>query len=540
MSHSSSQHQHAGAQPVFRFHGGLVLDDHKALSNQRAIAAAGIPAQLILPLQQHHGHEAKALVRVGQQVGKGELIASAQGDFSVSVHAPTSGVIRAIEARAIADPRGRVLPCILLESDGEDRWSDTWREAHPPISNCLEISADALIARIQDCGLVGLGGAVFPSSTKIRKGLAQRVQTLIINGAECEPFITCDDLLMREEPRRILLGVAIILCTLGIQDCLIGIEDNKPQAIAAMQAALSALQVEGRLRATRIVTVPTIYPSGGEKQLIQLLTGKEVPSGGLPQDLGMLCHNIGTAAAVHDAVILGEPLLSRVVTVTGSLVRQPQNFLALLGTPVAHLLAAAGGMNQKDARVIHGGPMMGYPLADTGIAIGKSTNCILLPDAEELPETVATKPCIRCSACADVCPVSLLPQQLYWHAQAAEFEQAENYHLFDCIECGCCNYVCPSHIPLVSYYRHAKSVLRQRAEEKRKADHARARFEAREARLARLDAERKARLRKKKEDLDRLTATTDTAAKSAAITAAVERVAAKKVAQSATQQGEDK
>ncbi len=519
---------------LHRFHGGLHLADHKALSNQQPIADAGIPAQLILPLQQHHGHEAVARVEVGQTVFKGDCIACAQGDLSASVHAPTSGVIRAIESRAIADPRGRELPCIVLEPDGQDSWLESWRAQMPAIADFTAIAPDALIQRIEACGLVGLGGAVFPSSTKLRKGMGKNVHTLIMNGAECEPFITCDDVLMQEQPRAILLGVAILLRTLQIDDCLIGIEDNKARAIEALQHALHELQQDGLLGATQIISVPTIYPSGGEKQLIQLLTGKEVPSGGLPLDLGMLCHNIGTAAAVYEAVVLGQPLLSRVVTVTGSLVRRPQNFRVLLGTPIAHLLEAAGGQLRADTRVIHGGPMMGYPIADVQQAMTKSTNCILLPDDTELPPQPAARACIRCGACADVCPVSLLPQQLYWHTQAGDFARAADFHVFDCIECGCCNYVCPSHIPLVSYYRHAKSVLRHRAEETMKADHARQRFEAREARLARLDAERQARLRKKKDALDASTGSHETAQQ--AISAAVQRVADKKAQQQASDQ----
>ena len=333
-----------------------------------------------------------------------------------------------------------------------------------------------------------MGGAGFPTSVKVNLGDHQRVEQLIINAVECEPYITADDRLMRERADEIVLGIQILQYLLNPHDTLIGIEDNKPEAIAALRAACADSDVEVRV-------VPTKYPSGGEKQLIQLLTGKEVPSGSIPAQCGVVCQNVGTAWAVKRAVHDGEPLLSRITTVTGDAVARPGNYEVWLGTPVADLLHHAGVDKERLGRLVMGGPMMGFTLHDPSVPVVKTSNCVIAASAEELPEPPPEQACIRCGACAEVCPANLLPQQLYWYAKTDDFERAQHHNLMDCIECGACAYVCPSHIPLVQYYRYAKGEIRTQAAEQIKADRARERFEARQARLEREQAEKEARRR---------------------------------------------
>jgi electron transport complex protein RnfC len=513
----------ASATRIQDFHGGLHLPDHKAESTGRPIGRVALPPRLILPLQQHIGSAAEPTVAVGEQVGKGQLIARATDYVSAPVHAPTSGTIAAIANLPVPHPSGLEAPCIVLDSDGRDSWA----ELPPPLADYRELDRADLRERIRWAGVVGLGGAAFPTSVKVNPGADRTIHTLIVNGAECEPYITCDDLLMRAHADRVVAGIDILKYLVGAQDCLVGIEDNKPEAIAAMRAAIAAAG-----GAAEVVVVPTKYPSGGEKQLIHLLTGKEVPVHAIPAEIGIVCQNVGTAAAVAEAVLEGRPLISRLVTVTGAGIAAPQNFEVPIGTPVAALIAAAGGYTAAAQRLILGGPMMGFALRDDAVPVTKAANCLLVASAAEAPAPDAAGPCIRCGECARVCPMQLLPQQLYWHARAKDLDKAQDYHLFDCIECGCCSYVCPAHIPLVQYYRYAKTETWTQEREKRKSDLARQRHEARVARLARLEAERKAKLRKKKEALEEQPAGAAASdPKKAAIEAAMRRVAAKKAAQ---------
>jgi electron transport complex protein RnfC len=356
------------------------------------------------------------------------------------------------------------------------------------VADHTRLGPGKLIALLRDAGVAGLGGAGFPTSVKVNLGDHQRVEQLIINAVECEPYITADDRLMRERADEIVLGIQILQYLLNPHDTLIGIEDNKPEAIAALRAACADSDVEVRV-------VPTKYPSGGEKQLIQLLTGKEVPSGSIPAQCGVVCQNVGTAWAVKRAVHDGEPLLSRITTVTGDAVARPGNYEVWLGTPVADLLHHAGVDKERLGRLVMGGPMMGFTLHDPSVPVVKTSNCVIAASAEELPEPPPEQACIRCGACAEVCPANLLPQQLYWYAKTDDFERAQHHNLMDCIECGACAYVCPSHIPLVQYYRYAKGEIRTQAAEQIKADRARERFEARQARLEREQAEKEARRR---------------------------------------------
>ncbi|HCJ63824.1 MAG TPA: electron transport complex subunit RsxC, partial [Alcanivorax sp.] len=465
------------------FPGGVHPAEHKTVSNRTPIAPGPRPAQLVLPLNMHLGAPARPIVAVGDRVLKGQMLAEPAGAVSAALHAPTSGTVVALGPRPIQHPSGMDALCIVLEPDGEDRWAE-----RRPVADHTRLGPGKLIALLRDAGVAGLGGAGFPTSVKVNLGDHQRVEQLIINAVECEPYITADDRLMRERADEIVLGIQILQYLLNPHDTLIGIEDNKPEAIAALRAACADSDVEVRV-------VPTKYPSGGEKQLIQLLTGKEVPSGSIPAQCGVVCQNVGTAWAVKRAVHDGEPLLSRITTVTGDAVARPGNYEVWLGTPVADLLHHAGVDKERLGRLVMGGPMMGFTLHDPSVPVVKTSNCVIAASAEELPEPPPEQACIRCGACAEVCPANLLPQQLYWYAKTDDFERAQHHNLMDCIECGACAYVCPSHIPLVQYYRYAKGEIRTQTAEQIKADRARERFEARQARLEREQAEKEARRR---------------------------------------------
>jgi electron transport complex protein RnfC len=510
---------------IWSFHGGVHLDDHKAESTARPIQTLPLPGRLILPLQQHIGQSAEPLIRKGDTVNKGQVVARAADYVSAAVHAPTSGRVVEIGPRPIPHPSGLSDPCIVIEPDG----LDTWDELPEPMTDYPDRSAADLRERIRWAGIVGLGGAAFPTAVKVNTSGQRAIDTLVINAAECEPYITCDDMLMRERAADVVDGIGILRHLIGARECLIGIEDNKPEAAAALRQALAD---RGDQRAD-VVVVPTLYPSGGEKQLIKLLTGEEVPSQGLPAAIGVLCQNVATAVAVADAVLRGRPLIERIVTVTGRGVQRPGNFRVALGTPADFLIAQAGGYSDAIHQLILGGPMMGFGLHTDQVPIAKTANCLLAASLEEAPPTEPERPCIRCGECATACPALLLPQQLYWYARARDLDKAQDYHLFDCIECGCCAYVCPSHIPLVHYYRFAKTEIWAQERDRERSDLARRRHEARAERLARIERERKARLRKKKEALEKKAGGTAADPKKAAIEAAMQRVAAKKAARKA-------
>ena len=472
---------------LFRFHGGIKPDAHKVAA-VAPITVAPLPDRLVVPLRQSARAAAKPLVAVGDRVRTGQPIGAPEGPLGTTIHAPGSGEVVAIRAYPIVHPSGLSVECVVIALDGEDRWVDLapfdWRTA----------TRDDALAHLRACGVVGLGGAAFPSHIKVGSGTG--IDTLVINGAECEPWITCDDRLMREHPHDILGGARLLGGLMQAGRILIGIEDNKPEAIAALRTALESAgtPLPGGLPEARveIVPVPSRYPAGGEKQLVRVLTGVEVPYGRLASEFGVQCFNVGTARAVHRAFALGEPLVSRVVTLTGN-VAQPLNVVARIGTPASHLLALAHPQDDTD-RVLMGGPMMGVPLPDPDAPVVKATNCLLAASPTLMPPPPPEQPCIRCGSCAQACPAELQPFELYWFSRAHNFGKAQEYHLFDCIECGCCSYVCPSSIPLVDYYRFAKSEIWAREREKTEADRARERFEARNARFEREKAEKAARL----------------------------------------------
>jgi electron transport complex protein RnfC len=520
-----------GKRKLWHFHGGVHLPDEKELSNSQPVVRAPLAERLTIPLQQHIGAPARCLVAVGDRVLKGQPIAEAQGYISAPVHAPSSGVVVAIEPRPIPHPSGLSAPCVLIETDGEERWAELPAPLVESVADIDRCDPAEVRDRIRASGIVGMGGASFPSSVKLNPGKAQPIETVVINGAECEPYITCDDLLMREHATEVLEGARIMMHVVGAPKAVIGVEDNKPAAVKALRAAIDETGVRDRIE---VAVIPTLYPSGGEKQLIRILTGKEVPSHGIPAQVGIVCQNVGTAAAVADAVLRGRPLIERLVTVTGRGVVEPRNYRVVLGTPASALVSASGGYRGQVEKLIAGGPMMGFRLETDEVPITKATNCMLVLTQAETPDPGAPLPCIRCGRCAEACPANLLPQQLYWHARAKELDKVQDYNLFDCIECGCCAHVCPSHIPLVQYYRFAKTESWAREQEKRAADHARERHAAREARLERLERERKAKLRKKKEAVAGSSSkarSADKGDKQAAIEAARRRVAEKKARQ---------
>ncbi|HHH1493680.1 TPA: electron transport complex subunit RsxC, partial [Yersinia enterocolitica] len=457
---------------IWEFDGGIHPPEMKLQSSRVPMRIATLPEQLIVPLQQHLGPEGELRVSTGERVLKGQPLTVGRGR-TVPVHAPTSGVITAIAPHTTAHPSGLAELCVHITPDGEDRW----REQQPWADYSLRDKND-LLERIHQAGIAGLGGAGFPTASKLQGGL-NSVTTLIINAAECEPYITADDRLMQEHASEVVLGTQILMYLLQPQQVLIGIEDNKPEAIAALKQALRG-QDKIQLR-----VIPTKYPSGGAKQLTKILTGKEVPYGKHSSSIGVLMQNVGTVVAIKRAVIDDEPLIERVVTLTGDALSKPGNFWARIGTPVLHLLKLAGFTPQNQPMVIMGGPLMGFTLPSLDVPIVKISNCILAPTEAEMGLSEPEQSCIRCGLCVDACPAGLLPQQLYWFSRGEEHEKARNHNLFDCIECGACAYVCPSNIPLVQYYRQEKAEIRTLDQEAERAAQAKARFEAKQARLQR-------------------------------------------------------
>lgn len=472
---------------VYDIPGGIHPPENKMQSMGLPLGEVSIPSELVFPLSQHIGTPAIAIVRVGQKVLAGEKIAEASGALSVPVHASTSGTIGAIEERILPHTSGMSGPCIVLASDGQHQFVD-----YQACSNYRQLSRTELVEKIRQAGVAGLGGAGFPTAVKIDPRNSS-IDTLILNGTECEPYITADDRLMQDYASDVIAGAELLAFILGEPSTIIvGIEDNKPDAIKAMRSAAQNTRVQ-------IVSFPTKYPSGGERQLIQILTNKEVPSGKLPAMLGIVMQNVGTAMAAYRAVRFGEALTWRITTLVGEALEVQRNIKTLLGTPVEHLLCELGFQPSAASRLIMGGPMMGVALPDIKVPVVKTTACIIAPSHDEMPDQPDAQACIRCGLCAEACPVSLLPQQLYWYAKSEEYERLQNHNLFDCIECGACSYVCPSTIPLVQYYRAAKGNIRQQQQEKIRSDHARQRFESRQARIEQAEVEKEAKRVARKE-----------------------------------------
>lgn len=493
---------------LHRFHGGLQLTGHKAEAAARPILQCPLPERLVVPLLQHAGEPARALVAVGDEVAEGQLIGAPVGDHGAAVHAPAAGRIEAIEARQVPHPSLINQPCAVIRVSQSQP-----RHALPPLADWQDTDPATLVDRIRQCGIVGLGGGAFPTASK----LAVQRQVLILNGAECEPWIACDDSLLRERAAEVLAGACLLRHVTGAGRVLLAVEDRMVEAIAALRAA------RGIDDPVELVAVPTVYPQGGERQLIRVLTGREVPRGGLPRDVGCLVQNVATAAACWRAVTLGEPLIRRIVSVTGRGVARPGNFEVALGTPIGHLIEAAGGYTPIAARLLQGGPLMGHALPHDDLPIVKGSNCILVLAEDDIRDAAPELPCIRCGSCAEACPANLLPQQLLAFARAGQDQRLREHGLFDCIECGCCDLVCPSHIPLVEHYRFAKTDLRVREREGVAAAAAKRRHEARAGRMRRDIDEREARQLARRE-----------ATSAESVQAAIERAQARRDPESST------
>ena len=491
---------------IWDFDGGIHPPEMKTQSNGTPLRQIPLPTQFIIPLKQHIGSEGELCVAPGDKVLRGQPLTFGRGRM-LPVHAPTSGTVERIAPHITAHPSGLAEMCVFITPDGEDRWVE--REI---VSDYRQLTREEVVQRIHQAGVAGLGGAGFPTGTKLRGGL-QGVNTLIINAAECEPYITADDRLMQDCAAEVLEGSRILAWVLQADRVLIGIEDNKPEAIAALKQAL------GDSRDLLLRVIPTKYPSGGAKQLTKILTGKEVPHGGRSSDIGVLMQNVGTAFAVKRAIVDGEPITERVVTLTGESIARPCNVWGRLGTPVSHLLRYAGFAPADAQMVVMGGPLMGFTLPSLDVPVVKISNCILAPSASEMGNNEPEQSCIRCSACADACPANLLPQQLYWYSQGGDHEKARAHFIDDCIECGACAYVCPSNIPLVQYYRQEKAELRAIDQEAKRTAEAKARFEARKERLEREKLAREQRHEQAKRRVS--------ASEQGEISAAVARVKAK-------------
>lgn len=470
--------------------GGLRLDAHKQRSTTQPLREASPTELMILPLDQHAGAPASPIVKVGERVQLAQPIAKPAGEISAWLHAPVSGSIVAIEPRPAPQLAGAPSLSIVVANDGRDE-----QFISTPPAGFEELPAAGLREHIARGGIVGLGGAAFPTARKLANAAARGDVRILLNGAECEPYISCDDMLMRERAADVILGARILLHALNAKSCTIALEDDVPEAARALRDAAA----ENHDERIQIAVVPAIYPAGGERQLIATLFHREVPREGFPSDIGVVCQNVGTASAVARWLRDGRPLISRIVTVTGDGVREPRNMEVRIGTPISHIVSQCGGYTERMTRLIMGGSMMGTALPHDDLPVVKATNCIIAASGLDLQPRSAEMPCIRCGACAEVCPPMLLPQQLHWYLQPPDLPAMETHGLLDCIECGCCDYVCPSQIPLAERFRQAKALLLRQLIERSNAAAARDRFEARVVRLERLEAEQRAKLAEKRQ-----------------------------------------
>ena len=474
---------------LFRIRGGVHPEGNKQATCDLPIRELPLAGLLRIPLQQHIGAPAEPAVRRGDYVLKGQLLANSQGMISAPVHAPTSGYIKAIGKYPAPHASGLPVRTITLEPDGEDRWIDLDPQATP-----LNLDPDEIAARVAASGIVGMGGATFPSAVKLNLRKRYKLHTLVINGAECEPYLTCDDRLMRELAHEIIDGIRIMMHGLQVQRTLVAIENNKPEAQAAMMEAAAAFPE------IMIIPVPVRYPMGSEKHLVQTLTGKETPARALTADIGIVVHNSATVRAVQQAIRFGKPLVSRVVTVSGGAIRWPANLLVPIGTPVEALIEDCGGLREEPAKLISGGPMMGQPLPSTKVPIVKGSSGILALTHKEVSGK-PVMPCIRCGSCVTACPCGLLPLEMAARARIGDLQGAADFGLTDCVACGSCSYVCPAHIPLVQYFNYAKGALTEQQRAKHKQDETKRLAAARNERMERIAAAKREAMAKRKAEM---------------------------------------
>jgi len=428
------------------FSGGVHPADNKSLTAHKPTVTAAIPKRATIPLSQHIGAPTKPLVVIGQEVKKGEKIGETTGFVSAPVHASISGKVVAIGN--FPHILGSEMPSIVIESDGKDEWVAGLKET----SDYDKLSPDELKKMVQDAGIVGMGGATFPTHVKLSPPKEKPIDVVILNGAECEPFLTSDHRLMLEKPKEVIEGLKILMRILGVGKGYIGIEANKPDAIETMTRSA------GGSPEIKVWPVRVKYPQGAEKMLIKAIAGRTVPAGGLPMDVGVVVQNVGTAAAVYDAVRSGRPLIERYVTVTGRGVKEPKNFLARIGTPFSQLIEEAGGLTESAAKVISGGPMMGMSQFTLDVAVIKGTSGITVLPRSEVG-TGSYGPCIRCGRCIDACPMKLQPSYIGLYIEKGHYQDAKDYNLMDCFECGSCTFVCPANRPMVQWVKKAKKEL---------------------------------------------------------------------------------
>ncbi|MFY9413440.1 MAG: electron transport complex subunit RsxC [Tepidanaerobacteraceae bacterium] len=426
------------------FKGGIHPPYNKELTMSKAVEKAALPKKVIIPMGMHIGAPCEPIVKVGDTVKKGQKIGEAKGFVSVPAHASISGKVTAVEPRPW--PGGSLMMSVVIESDGRD---EVYEDITPP-KPLSELSPEEIKNLIREAGITGMGGAGFPTQVKLSFPPEKNVDTIIVNGAECEPYITADHRLLLEQPEDVVLGLEAIMKATGIKQAFIGIEDNKLDAVEAVKSAL-----KGKA-GIEVVVLATKYPQGGEKQLIKAVTGREVPSGGLPMDAGVIVNNAGTCAAVANVLKTGMPLIERITTVTGSGVMEPKNLLIRIGTPLIDLIEQCGGFKGRPGKVLMGGPMMGLAQSVIDVPAIKGTTGLLVLERDDV-KLFEPMPCIKCARCVDACPINLLPTTIAKLAERKMWDEAENYHAMDCIECGCCSYVCPAHIPLTQHIRIAKS-----------------------------------------------------------------------------------
>jgi Na+-translocating ferredoxin:NAD+ oxidoreductase subunit C len=466
-----------------RLRGGIHAEEHKHETSGKAIATRlPLPRKLYIPVQQHVGKPAEPVVKVGDYVLKGQLLAHSQGAISAPVHAPSSGTIYDVVDYPAPHPSALPIRTLVIETDGLEQWGETVIPPDP-----FQLDPEEICLRVGAAGVVGLGGAVFPSAVKLGLGRKSKIQTLLINAGECEPFLTCDDRLMQERANEIVTGIRLMLHGMEAPEAVIGIEDNKPEAYRAMlQACRSYPYIS-------VHHVPTRYPMGWDRQMLRYLTGREIPADGRATDIGVVIHNVATAYAVYRAVSLGQPLISRVVTVAGGAVGDPQNVEVLIGTLISEVLSFCKTDMSRTARLIMGGPMMGDALPLAEVPVVKACNGILALSCAQV-EQPAVKPCIRCSNCVTACPAGLLPLEMVGRIRASQLDAAVDLGLKDCISCGSCSYVCPSNIPLVHYFKYATGELYKRQQMEHKTAQTRRLVEDRNQRMEkiRLEAEAEA------------------------------------------------